>query len=135
MYCYKELLFQLPQKASDYRIEGYIKGTFYPDKPNQEKTPIEGKLVTLDGVEFPAFMSLNCWKKIQKRADFSEHKDYYWLLYFQTKRDKEISEVQLIRPRIDMPYFVSFGGERFNPNIDFMRVRGQLKKNSRLLLL
>ncbi len=127
MFCYKELLFQLPHKVDDYKLEGYIEGTFYPENLNQEMTPVVGRLVTLDKLEFSAFMSLSCWKKIQERKDFTEDKSYYWFLYFQTKRNKEISEVQLIRPKIDKPYLVDFGGTIFNPKIDYMRVRGRIR--------
>ena len=127
MFCYKELLFQLPHKVDEYKVEGYIDGTFYPDEPEQETTPIEGRLVAVDQIELPAFMSLNCWRKIQKRKDFTQDKSYYWFLHFQTKRNKEISEVQLLSPKIDKPYLVDFGGERFNERIDYMRIRGTIK--------
>ncbi len=127
MFCFKELLFQLPHKVDEYKVEGYIEGTFYPDEPEKETTPIEGRLVTVDGRELPAFMSLNCWRKIRERKDFTEEQSYYWFLHFQTKRNKEISEVQLFRPKIDKPYLVDFGGEIFNPEIDYMRIRGEIK--------
>ncbi|WP_035800815.1 hypothetical protein [Crocosphaera chwakensis] len=127
MFCYKEILFQLTHKVDEYKVEGYIEGTFYPENPNKEITPVVGRLITLDKLDFPAFMSLSCWKKIQERKDFTEDKSYYWFIYFHTKRNKEISEVQLIRPKIDKPYLVDFGGEVFNANVDYMRVRGRIK--------
>lgn len=127
MFCYKEILFQLPHRVNEYKIEGYIEGTFYPENPEKEKTPIDGKLVTADGREFNGFMSLSCWKKIQERKDFNEDKSYYWFLYFKTKRNKEISEVQLLRPKIDKPCLVNFGGEVFKANVDYFRIRGRIK--------
>ncbi|MGB5770222.1 MAG: hypothetical protein WBM32_10175 [Crocosphaera sp.] len=126
-------MFQLPHKVDEYKVEAYIEGAFYPDDPNKETTPIEGILVTEDRIELPAFMSLNCWKKIQQRKDFNQDKSYYWFLHFQTKRNKEISEAQLIRPKIDKPYLVDFGGEIFNAKVDYFRIRGQISaiyKNS-----
>lgn len=127
MFCFKELLFQLPHKVDEYKVEGYIEGTFYPDNPEKEITPIEGKLVTGDGRELPALMSKNGWKKIQDRKDFTQDKSYYWFLHFQTKRNKEISAVQLLRPKIDKPYLVDFGGEIFKTNVDYMRIRGRIR--------
>lgn len=127
MFCFKELLFQLPHKVDEYKVEGYIEGIFYPENPDKETTPIEGILLTVDGIELPAFMSFNCWKKIQERKDFNKDKSYYWFLHFHTKRNKEISEVQLLRPKIDKPYLVDFGGTLFNSQVDYVRIRGRIK--------
>ncbi len=121
-------LFLLPHKVDEYKLEAYIEGTFYPENLNQEKTPIVGRLVTLDKLYFPAFMSFSCWKKIQERKDFTPEQSYYWFLYFHTKMNKEILEVQLISPKIDKPYLVDFGGTIFDPKIDYMRIRGRIIK-------
>ncbi len=104
MFCYKELLFQLPHKVDDYKLEGYIEGTFYPENLNQKMTPVVGRLVTLDELDFPAFMSFSCWKKIQERKDFTQEQSYYWFLYFQTKRNKEISGASHFCKRICQSY-------------------------------